>query len=78
MPDSAMKKAWTAKNTTRIVMNLNHHTDADILKKLCEVSSKQGYIKELIRNDIAKPKTKGITRRQFRAMEAFRSLSKDK
>lgn len=45
---------WVAENTTRIVMNLNHNTDKDVLKKLSQVPSKQGYIKRLIRADIAK------------------------
>lgn len=45
---------WVAENTTRIVMNLNHNTDQDVLNKLSKVSSKQGYIKGLIRADIAK------------------------
>lgn len=45
---------WVAENTTRIVMNLNHNTDKDVLKKLSQVPSKQGYIKGLIRADIAK------------------------
>lgn len=54
MPDSKAKKAWTAAHTTRIVMNLNHNTDAQILKKLSTVPSKQGYIKDLIKADIAR------------------------
>ena len=45
---------WVAENTTRIVMNLNHNTDKDVLEKLSKVPSKQGYIKGLIRADIAK------------------------
>lgn len=45
---------WVAENTTRIVMNLNHNTDRDVLEKLSRVPSKQGYIKGLIRADIAK------------------------
>lgn len=52
MSDSAAKKAWVAAHTTRIVMNLNHHTDADILQALSAVQSMQGYIKSLIREDI--------------------------
>lgn len=52
MADSPAKKAWVAAHTTRVVMNLNHNTDADILKKLSEVPSKQGYIKALIRDDL--------------------------
>lgn len=54
MADSQAKKAWVAANTTRIVMNLNHNTDSEIIKKLSEVPSKQGYIRRLIREDIAK------------------------
>lgn len=53
IPDSAAKKAWTAAHTQRIVMNLNRNTDADILQKLAQVDSKQGYIKQLIRKDIS-------------------------
>ena len=53
MADSQAKKAWRAAHTTRIVMDMNHNTDADILTKLSEVPSKQGYIKALIRADIA-------------------------
>ena len=54
LSDSKAKKAWTAAHTTRIVMNLNNNTDADILQKLKEVENKQGYIKSIIRADIAK------------------------
>ncbi|MBQ7656385.1 MAG: hypothetical protein IJI53_07235 [Clostridia bacterium] len=52
MPDSEAKKAWVKEHTTRIVMNLNHNTDADILQQLSKVESKQGYIKQLIRKEI--------------------------
>ena len=38
-------------------MGLNRKTDADILQKLSEVENKQGYIKDLIRKDIAKSTT---------------------
>ena len=48
---------WVAENTTRIVMNLNHNTDKAVLEKLSIVPSKQGYIKGLIRADIAKEET---------------------
>ena len=40
------------KNTTTICVRLSFNTDADILKKLDEVQSKMGYIKELIRKDL--------------------------
>lgn len=55
MADKAHQK-WVSEHTTRVVMNLNHNTDAEILAKLATVSSKQGYIKQLIRADIAKGK----------------------
>lgn len=45
---------YDAENTTQIHLKLNDKTDADILQRLDEVESKQGYIKRLIREDIAK------------------------
>lgn len=35
-----------------ICLRLSYNTDADIIKKLDEVESKMGYIKELIRKDM--------------------------
>ena len=55
MADKAHQQ-WVAKHTTRVVMNLNHNTDAAILAKLASVPSKQGYIKQLISADIARNK----------------------
>lgn len=40
------------RNTKTICVRLSFNTDADIIKKLDEVSSKMGYIKELIRKDM--------------------------
>lgn len=54
MPDSKAKKEWIKQNTTRIILKLNNNTDKDILYKLANVPSKQGYIKKLIREDINK------------------------
>lgn len=51
----AKKKAnakYDAINTTRVAIKLNNNTDADIIKHLESVPNKQGYIKELIREDI--------------------------
>jgi len=45
---------YDAANTTRVFIKLNDKTDADILQKLDSVENKQGYIKDLIRADIAK------------------------
>lgn len=45
-------KKYDENNTTSISLKFNNNTDKDILEKLASVSSKQGYIKELIRKDI--------------------------
>lgn len=42
------------EKTTRVVLQLHNTADADILTKLNQVDSKQGYIKQLIREDINK------------------------
>lgn len=39
-------------NTRQITFKFNLKTDADILEKLDSVDNRQGYIKEIIRNDI--------------------------
>ncbi len=51
----ALKKAQEKykKEKTKIVnIRLHNDKDADIIQKLDEVGSKQGYIKALIREDI--------------------------
>ena len=45
---------YDSANTIQVHLKLNKKTDADILEKLGTVTNKQGYIKELIRADIAK------------------------
>ena len=45
---------YDAKNTTHVRLKLNLKTDADILEALERSGNKQGYIKSLIRADIAK------------------------
>lgn len=57
MTSEAQKRAnerYDKENTIRLSLKLNKTTDADILEKLEQVESKQGYIKELIRKDISK------------------------
>ncbi len=45
---------FNKEKTTVITVRLNNKTDADILERLNELSeSKQGYIKRLIRADMA-------------------------
>lgn len=39
-------------NTKMFMIRLNLNTDSDVIKRLDEVESKQGYIKKLIRADI--------------------------
>ena len=48
------KAKYDRENTVQFKMKLNKKTDADILQRLDEVSSKQGYVKELIRKDIGR------------------------
>lgn len=60
MTTESQKRAvakYDAKNTRKIVLKLNTGTDADILKRLDTVGNRQGYIKRLIREDIAKVDT---------------------
>lgn len=45
---------WKAKNTTRVTVRLNNNTDEDIIEFLSTLDNKQGYIKELIREDMKK------------------------
>ena len=57
MASEAMLRAiakYDAAHTTQIKLKLNKGTDKDILDRLAQVESKQGYIKALIRADMAK------------------------
>lgn len=57
MTTEAKKKAnakYDAANTRQIMLKLNTKTDADILEHLDSMDNKQGYIKGLIRQDMAK------------------------
>ena len=59
MASDAQKRAtekYDKANTKQIMMKLNKRTDADILEKLASVPNVQGYIKELIRADMARGK----------------------
>ncbi len=48
------QERYDKENTVSLRLKLNKSTDADILKKLDAVGNKQGYVKDLIREDIAK------------------------
>lgn len=47
-------RKYDAANTRQIMLKLNKGTDKDILEKLDNVENRQGYIKNLIREDIRK------------------------
>lgn len=49
---------YDKENTRSVRMKLNIKTDVDILEHLETVGNKQGYIKRLIREDIARNATK--------------------
>lgn len=61
MPESPerlqQKYAWDKDNTTKVWLKLNNRLDADILERLSEEESRQGYIKSLIRADIERRKS---------------------
>ena len=44
---------WDTANTRQIKFKFNLRTDQDILKRLDSVDNMQGYVKRLIRADIA-------------------------
>ena len=46
------QEKYDKANTTRYQIKLNNQTDADIIRKLSMVKSKQGYIKDCIRRDL--------------------------
>lgn len=46
------QRKYDAENTRQVHLKLNRRTDKDVLDRLDEVSSKQGYIKRLIREDL--------------------------
>ena len=57
MLTESQKKAqakYDKANTRQVHLKLNRRTDDDVLEKLDSVSSKQGYIKQLIRADLKK------------------------
>ena len=51
---SINKAKYDSTHCTGVYLKLNLSTDKDILKKLSSVPNRQGYIKQLIREDIAR------------------------
>lgn len=55
MPLQSQRKAskkYDKANTIMTAIKLNKNTDKEIIEKLESVENKQGYIKQLIRNEI--------------------------
>jgi len=46
------QRRYDARHTRQVHIKLNLRTDKDVLARLDEVQSKQGYIKRLIREDL--------------------------
>lgn len=55
----AAHKKYMAKNVKRMTIDIVTSTESDILAKLESVPNKSGYIKSLIRADIAREKVNG-------------------
>ena len=51
---------WEKANVKRLLVKLYLNTDKDILEKLETMKNKQGYIKQLIRKDIAEDRNRSI------------------
>ena len=51
---------YDAKNRKSFALKLNYNYDGDIIEKLESVDSVNGYIKQLIRDDIARPRTDSV------------------
>ncbi len=51
---NAAHDRWDKENTKQVKCKFNLRTDADILERLRTRDSVQGYIKQLIRDDIAR------------------------
>lgn len=52
MDSSKAAALWDRANTTQIRLKLQNRTDSDILDLLGSLENKQGYIKQLIRDDM--------------------------
>jgi hypothetical protein len=70
---------YDRKNTKLIGMKLNKNTDADILTFLEGIENVQGYLKELVRKDMAKRKSPEPAKAEnnFNAtLELFKAINK--
>ena len=75
MTKTEIQARYDAKNTVRFAMKLNTTTDAEIIAKLRSVPSIQGYIKQLIKADLAvKPTHDTITGRKYHIKPEYINL----
>lgn len=56
LPETIRKAKKEKEYTRRYQLKLNTNTDKDVIARLGEQESMQGYIKRLIREDIAREK----------------------
>ena len=54
LPETIRKAKRDKEYTRRFNMKYNIHTDADVIEQLSKQPSVQGYIKRLVREDIAR------------------------
>ena len=51
------QRRYDSTHCTGFYLKLNNETDSDVIYKLSKLKSKQGYIKQLIREDIARTRS---------------------
>lgn len=64
MTSDAKRRAnakYDAENTVQYAIKLNRTTDAELIEKLGLVKNRQGYIKQLIREDLRRERLKAIS-----------------
>lgn len=57
---SMIQAKYDAKNSKVYSLKFNRKTDAEIIEKLDQVESRNGYIKQLIREDLARTRTGSV------------------
>lgn len=55
------RERYAKENTKRYVVKVNKNTEQEIIEKLDSIENKMGYIKKLIREDIARSSGTRIT-----------------
>ena len=63
VPESDARKAWLKENVRYFSLKLMRSTDEELIAKLEEQESIQGYIKDLIRKDVEREKRKATRKK---------------